>query len=288
MPQVITEQKCSDFFAFMREREAIRLRRAAGMPPPWTEDPILQKFSFTNVKREHDRTSRLLRTEFYEPNSGARNALLLLNCAVARYFGTIETIRTLGWQNNWYPERMRRLLKEKEKNGSKVFTGAYVITNAGIPGSKIDVVIDYFLAALWEQRKDVLFAISTGSWQSASERLQQIFGFGGTGFMTKEVLLDTFYTDLWAPGTPTDRNTWTPVGPGSMRGAADLAGREKALNKAETLEVCRYVFSQRAHHWSGVELELTDIQFQLCEWFKYRKVQLGLGRPRSLFKPREQ
>src|SRR5579859_5595828 len=189
-----------EFYAFMRKREGIRLARAAGKPAPWTDDPILRKYSFTNVKREHDRTSRLLREEFYSPNSGDTKERILLNCATARYFGTIEMARAIGWQKSWNPERVRKIAQRRADAGERVFTGAYVITNAGIPGSKIDVVVDVFLTSLWEQRKEVVAAAKGDCWQPLVERLQQVYGFGGTGFQAKETILDTRYTTFWPPG----------------------------------------------------------------------------------------
>ena len=48
------------FYAFIQERECIRRRRESCHKGPWTDDPILQQFRFTNVKREHDRTTRVV------------------------------------------------------------------------------------------------------------------------------------------------------------------------------------------------------------------------------------
>jgi hypothetical protein len=42
------------FVAFVRERHAIYLRKAAGEPQPWTADVILRDGRFCNVYREHD------------------------------------------------------------------------------------------------------------------------------------------------------------------------------------------------------------------------------------------
>lgn len=39
---------------FCREREAIRLRKEAGQPPPWTDDKTLRKFHFCNIRRQDD------------------------------------------------------------------------------------------------------------------------------------------------------------------------------------------------------------------------------------------
>lgn len=54
------------FFDWCIEREAIRGRREAGQPPPWSQDPVFQKGRFLNVFREDDKgTKAVLR--FAEP-----------------------------------------------------------------------------------------------------------------------------------------------------------------------------------------------------------------------------
>ena len=57
---VIYSQKGSSmrieaFYNFMKERELIRLRKEDGEPFPWTDDPNLQTYKFTNVKRKLNR-----------------------------------------------------------------------------------------------------------------------------------------------------------------------------------------------------------------------------------------
>jgi hypothetical protein len=104
--------------------------------------------------------------------------------------------------------------------------------------------------------------------------------------MAKETLLDTLYTDFWPSGRPADFNDWTPVGPGSKRGAARISGSDrKSLSAEETLKLCREVYDMRDQYWPKdyVALDLTDIQFQFCEAQKYEKVRLGEGRPRSFY-----
>lgn len=49
--------------SFAQEREAIRLRRAAGEGAPWTRDPIMADWSFCNVRREDDRVTQMDRSE---------------------------------------------------------------------------------------------------------------------------------------------------------------------------------------------------------------------------------
>lgn len=45
------------FIATAREREAIRLRRLWGQTRPWTDDLVLANHRFSNVFREHDKTT---------------------------------------------------------------------------------------------------------------------------------------------------------------------------------------------------------------------------------------
>lgn len=270
------------FFAFMRERESVRRKKAAGKPWPWTEDKILQTYSFTNVKREHDKTSRLLIEEFYKPNFKAPRELLLLNCAIARWFGTIEFMRALEWQYDFDALRIKRMVVSRKDEGKKVFTGAYIIT-PGPGGHKEDFVIDTVLAQLWQARRR-LVNVEWTSWREFVEKLLELPGFGQ--FMAKEVVLDTMYTNFWPKGVE-DRNTWTPVGPGSQRGAARVRGDDKAnkLSIPETLKTCQELFATHDSYWpeNYVSLELHDIQFQLCEFDKYSRVKLGQGRPRKLY-----
>ena len=50
----------NSFWWFAYERQAIFHRRAQGLPPPWTVDPILAKYKFTNAYRAADRVSQYL------------------------------------------------------------------------------------------------------------------------------------------------------------------------------------------------------------------------------------
>lgn len=290
----------------MREREAIRLRRRANRPWPWTEDPILRDYRFTNVRRSDDRTTQLLVREFY--HDGGRMAIyhhgreaeaeqrreVLLNCAIARYFGTIEFMRAVGWQHDFQPTLLKRVARQRLDAGERVYTGAYMISPCNHPGPKEKVVVDVFLRDLWRQSAGVvnaMFRLDTGEplqWRNVHTRLTEVAGFGGTGFMAKEVLLDTRLVRGFWPRQPVDRMEWTPVGPGSRRGAGRMLGDDqgRAVSNAKTLEVCRVLFAARGDHLPEdfVDLELHDVQFQLCEWSKYEKVRLGQGRPRSRYR----
>ena len=48
------------FWRYAAERQQIYLRRQAGQSAPWTDDPVLSAYRFTNVYRATDRVSQYL------------------------------------------------------------------------------------------------------------------------------------------------------------------------------------------------------------------------------------
>lgn len=279
--------RVTEFAAFLVEREHIRKRRATGKPGPWTKDPILAKYKFTNVHREDDYTTRKL-AGLYRPHMDEPAELMIYNAGIARYFGTHEFYEVVGWQTKFQRDRIEVKARNRLDVGLPVFTGAYVVTNSGRTDPKYVVVMDY-LAGLWEQRKAVAAAYTGAGWQAAHEVLQELPGFGGTGFMAKEVMLDVI---MMSQDAPPDKFNWTPVGPGARRGLNRMFNRDLDKRMAEPvmLEEIRSLRHQvgpiysKAH--KGDLLSCHDIQFQLCEFDKYLRVQNNEGRPRSLFKPR--
>lgn len=294
------------FFDYLREREAIRLRKEADrialenfedpQGPPWTKDPILREYKFTNVRRHHDKTSAKLREMFYDEHFHDDRRSILMNCALYRYFGTWEFAEVVGWQDydNFDFDSIKEIARERLSNRERVFTGAYVITNQGISAPKQEVVVDYFLKGLHSATPSILEkAASSQSWCEAAKLMKPIPGFGGTGFMTKEVLLDTTYTGFWNSmvandedgrfSYPEDWLEWTPVGPGALRGAARILGDDSAkpLKNEQAFGIIMVLYSEQNLNF---KLSPTDIQFGLCEFDKYERVRLGQGRPRSKYK----
>jgi hypothetical protein len=111
-------------------------------------------------------------------------------------------------------------------------------------------------------------------------------GFGGSGFMVKETTLDTMYANFWAGGKPSDYYSWTPIGPGGIRGASRVLGNNSAkkISEKEAFAVIMELYEAQSGLWfhEGL-LAPTDIQFQLCEFDKYERVRLGQGTPKNKY-----
>ena len=298
-----------EFFGYLAERENVRLRKEAGDPWPWTDDPILQRYKFTNVKREDDATSRGLIGLHYEPNRNADPKTILLNCALNRYFGTTEFAEARGWldYDTYDPDFVEDLAADRRSRKERVFTGAYVITNGGISAPKEQVVVQYYISELYNAIPELVeIAQMTRSWRAVAKRMSKILGFGGSGFMSKETLVDTTYTNFWGTSLiegmaagrpailslPADWGDWSPYGPGARRGAVRVLGHDDIYSVEAQ--------SKRRDVALGVQLMLDlselstahlpfflaphDIQFGLCEFDKYERVRLGQGEPKATYR----
>ena len=144
-----------------------------------------------------------------------------------------------------------------------------------------------YLQAVWERRDALGDACATGSWRVLIGALRATPGFGGSGFMAKEVALDVMQTRHLRGCV--DRNEWCPVGPGARRGLNRLHGRPTAQAVGVVGGVCeaRFLAEMRAlfdalvaaePEWCrALELELHDVQFQLCEYDKYERIRRREG-----------
>lgn len=277
--------KAVDFWSYIRERESIRLRRVEGQPWPWTRDPILQAFKFTNVRRRHDRTTQAFMVT-YKLHTAVPPDVALYNCAVRRFFGTAEFGLSVGWLDSHAPSTLRNA----ELSCPRPWTGAYII-RAGAAGTrKVDSVIEY-MDSLWARAAEIVTAIEdSGRWEAGYQVMRKCFGFGP--FMAKEVLQDYL---LWLEAcgkTVTDAGTFTPVGPGAARGLNRLF--ERPINATQP-ELAMLVEIQML--LEGIQpiwlrtfndgcLTAHDIQFCLCEYDKYERTRLGEGRPKATYKRR--
>lgn len=280
-------------FAYMVERENIRRRKEAGEPGPWTDDPILREYSFTNVRRSDDRTTRTLMAQFYGPNvPGASPGDVLFNCALARFFGLAESVLHLGFQTSWDAEAAIARMQERHREGKQIFTSAYVITNNGESGDKVAFVCRKVLTRLWQARHHIADKAMEprNGWCYLVGQLRELPALGGTGFMAKEVAQDFILAMDWKPR---DLNTFTPVGKGARRGLNRLHGRavddsitSSSLDaESRFLREVRALFAMRNQFLPAdfVELQLHDIQFNLCELDKYLRTKTGQGKPKRRY-----
>jgi len=124
------------YWRFATERQQIFFRRRLGVTPPWTVDPILQRFKFTNAYRAADRVSQfLLRHVLYEGSDAPHE--IFFRAIVFKLFNKISTWQLL--QSAFGPlttegfdiDRYDRVLCEAMSRGDKIYSGAYIMPSGG-------------------------------------------------------------------------------------------------------------------------------------------------------------
>jgi hypothetical protein len=262
---------------WIQERESIRLKRKAGQPPPWTNDEILQRYRFCNVRRMDDKVSQWFLNHWYKPNYGHKN--MLVACCLARQFNNPEAMEAIGFPKSWNPARIEKILKERASGGLTNFGAAYMITGY-YGGSKVSQVVWKFIHPLCESG----LKMKTSSMREAWSQLVGKPGF--RSFIAGQVIADL----RWATsGVWNDRTTWVPMGPGSLRGlhrfhdrwiGTKISEKQFLGELNEIINHCRKKLPQSIHG----RMEAMDFQNCMCEFEKYTRTLIGAGHPKQKYR----
>lgn len=292
------------FFYWMNERHSIYLKKEAGEPWPWTKDKILQEYKFTNVFRQNDAVTKKL------------TKVLKGDKDVYRVFKKIIIFRMFNWPptyyriaeaevmtnhnfiNDWgrsYCKNMMKLLTNYSKEGNKVFTGAYIITNNGRKEPKIQLVCEAIDAIVKNHTQITDDIYKNKSIEYAVKRLSEYPMVGK--FVGYELATDLRHTNILNKAK--DINTWANPGPGAKRGLNRIYKRELKYSQKDQLFIdeMRCLLSHAVMEMDpefnvlltslvddGRTLEMRDIEHSLCEFDKYMRVKNGEGRPRSKYR----
>jgi hypothetical protein len=271
-----------ELFAFVRERHQTYLRRRAGLPKPWTRDPILQRWRFTNVYRELDRVTRWVAGEWREPHRDDPD--LWFAMAVARLVNWPDTLAEVGYPVPWDPGRFVDVLEDRARRGQKVYTGAYMIhADRHFGGSKAAYLASEVFDPLWRDRAGLGRRLR-GTLAQAHAALMEYRDMGS--FMAAQVVADLKYVEPLRAAP--DWWTWAASGPGSRRGLNRVLGRRKDAPWDEPQWLRRLQALHRAVEplvaaAKMPRLHAQDLQNCLCEFEKLERVRLGEGTPRARY-----
>jgi len=291
---VLKKDLIRNFFGWMNERHAIYLRRKRGDLWPWTADPVLGEYKFTNVYRELDAGTVHCREAIREPY--ADHEELFFNIATYRRYNLISTQQYLGYIDHyistWYADYMLRY----QKAGNQVFTGAHMLCgdikdpkDGSIHPSKVYQIFRHSFGFLWENRR-ALEPQPGDNLEAAFNRLLagKIPGFGA--FICYEIVSDLRWT-RYLEGAD-DILSWANPGPGAQRGIVRMTGnsvkdRSAYPNTAQAIVTMKHLLDISPKYLAEwmIPLEMREIEHSLCEWDKYQRATLGQGRPRQKFTP---
>lgn len=296
-----TKENLTRFCKFSAERMNVYWARRNGLPREhWTEDPILQRYKFTNCYRILDRVSQYLITNIsnagsYGTERGrlARTYDRFVRTYIFKMFNSVETweampldLRDLGYDS----VSTRRALKDIQKwaearqRHTPIFGNAYLM--APPDGKMYHTRVALYLAGLEALltttvegndgcRVPSWKAIMEAAYLSTSYRiLRSIRGFGP--FLAYQFAMDFAYGAEYA----VDFNSFVVPGPGCQRGYQKVFGVRTDAQMVSALKAM-YRNQVALFTYTGVgfpfltaapDLQTNDFQNLFCEFDKYSRV----------------
>jgi len=251
---------------WITERDEVRKKKEIGMTKPWSNDMVFRTTYFCNVRREDDKVTQFIRSE-YTPM--VHHSLFEPNMILARFLNWPDSLSALGYLEHWDPRYVKETLNRIKKSGWKVWGNAYVVTTHGIKMDKIDYLCDRVMPSVlnWHRAK-----VAWKDCASTANSLRNIEGI--STFMAGQVIADLKNTPGHRLKNAPDWWTFAFPGPGSIRGMDWLHG-----DKVPASQWLQNLHSlQDALKCDGWHLCAQDVQNCLCEYDKWERVTNGTGR----------
>ncbi len=266
------------YWYFASERQAIFMRRAAGEPGPWTNDPILQTYKFCNVFRASDRVSQYLLRNVAYAGDQASPADVLFRIVAFRMFSRNETwdaiVTFLGRQpiisdlaDNTFGDAIDFALEQQ----GKLYTGAFILCATSAYGHQkkhLNHIALFRHMFIQDGLAEKL--LTAGSLAEVYELLHTYPLMGD--FMSYQIAIDLNYSAY----INFSENDFTKAGPGAQRGIRKAFESTNGLNAEEVIlwmvEHQNEEFARLGLKFDGLwgrKLQAIDCQGLFCELDKY-------------------
>src|SRR6266571_505771 len=122
------------YWRFAAERQRIFFRRLEGDTQPWTQDPVLATYKFTNAYRASDRVSQyLIRHVIYRPDLPSSSRETFFRIVLFKIFNRIDTWQLLEaalgrlTYASYRFECYDAVLTGAMKSGRRIYSAAYIM-----------------------------------------------------------------------------------------------------------------------------------------------------------------
>ena len=293
IPRPETVTTMSGLLYFIWEREAIRIARENGHSAPWTNDPILGKYKFTNIHRVDDRVSQWVLNNLITPYEERED--LWFTLLIGRLINWPPTLAALLERgvipcapDEFDATEFVDVVEGCKVTQAKVYSGAYMVypTKMDPGGNKSQAIATHIIGAAIEKAEAIAYEATRPD--RTLEQFVTVMSrcFGISTFMAGQVAADLTYSQVQMGKVP-DIFTYAPIGPGSSRGLNYL------LERAPTAGWGQENFNRelmKIHQAVVDELDidtmtLHDVQNCMCEYSKYCRTMLGEGKPKTTYQP---
>jgi len=273
---VVATPVLMSYWRLATERQRVYYGRLAGQDGPWTDDPIVQRYRFTNAYRAADRVSQdLLRVQYDGPQASTE---VVFRTLLFRLFNRTETWqlleRSLGlptW-SDFDIKRYDTVLSRAMARGGRIYSAAYILPPPRLGAiRKHENHLRLVELMMSDGMPDKLS--SATSLRSVYELIRSYPSMGP--FLAYQLAIDLNYSSALS----FEEDDFVVAGPGAQSGIAKcfadtggLADEEIIRWMAESQEKQCADLGLDFRDLFGRRLRLIDCQNLFCETDKYARV----------------
>lgn len=265
------------YWRFAAKRQDLFMRRINGDPAPWTDDPVLAAYRFTNVYRAADRVSQyLIANVIYRGDQTGEE--VFFRTLLFKFFNRIETweelVRRVGdpsWKTFDF-DRYARALDDMLARGQRVYSAAYIMPSPRFGSAR--------------KHRNHLRLLEHMMQDGAPRRiarartLAEVFGILRAYRSIGDFLAFQFAVDLnYSALIDFSEMEFVVAGPGARDGIRKCFADTGGLCEADVIRVVTERAEEefrrlglRFHTLWGRPLQLIDCQNLFCEVDKYARV----------------
>lgn len=321
------DQKYYDqYWYFIAERMNIWYKRVVlGNSAPWTDDPILQTFKFTNAIRDLDRLSIYERKHILERIDDIQDdwseerilkwkQSILLNIMMFRLWVKVDTWEIHGfidltdsnWRTKW--DAVKAILLQRREDGVANFTAAYWVSDLKAanpdPATKKNKTASAIaMIEGWMDNIDDIYNRTIVQAQNMTDQMKEFRTLPCVGeFTSYEYACSITEITRYCKHHLIEwtQDNATNVGPGAQRGINWIFKNKGGLSDYQCILYLRSIWkhemkkrgtynrfiNQLPKEMKG-DIDLRVIEHCLCECQKYNKAWTNTGRPKETFRPKD-
>jgi alpha-glutamyl/putrescinyl thymine pyrophosphorylase clade 1 len=267
------------YWRFAAERQAMFHRRVRGAEWPWTRDPVLREYKFTNPYRATDRVSQyLIRNVVYTGGFGLRDTVL--RTLIFKIFNKIETWNLLETvlgpicEASFDAVAYARVLARAMDEGAAIYSAAYIMPSG--PASVRRARKHEMHLALLTSLMQKGFPEKLAQCKSMADAYGMLLALPGIGpFLAYQFVTDLNYSEF----LKFSELEFVVPGPGARDGLRKCFTSLGDYSEADTIRWIRerqhVEFERRGLIFEslwGRPLQLVDCQNLFCEVDKYARV----------------
>ena len=269
------------YWRFATERQRVFYRRALGSPWPWTDNPVMAVYKFTNAYRASDRVSQyLIRKVIYRDDLPNSIDEIVFRILLFKLFNKIETWERLEQAfgpisfADYRFDRYDKILTKAMAGGHRVYSAAYIMPpGSSAFGCKTKHQNHLKLLEMMMAQELPEKLASARTMQKGFELLR---GYPTIGdFLAYQFVTDVNYSEV----TDFSEMDFVIPGPGARDGLRKCFADTGGLSDAELIRLmadrqeqeCERLGLEFPSLW-GRPLQLIDCQNLFCEIDKYARV----------------